>query len=187
MGKILDIGNELAVARFLNESRGKFIRYITSKYSVDEMTAEDVFQDSCIAMWENIQNGNLQNLTSSAFTYLLSIGINKVNKQLGKDHKLVFRDDFSGEGDDSDEIADDDMTSDEQLKQQLVANAVNEMKHSNCKEILWAYYRDRLSMDGIAALLGLNNANTAKARKNQCMGKLKEKLKEMFKVYEVNH
>lgn len=186
MGKTLDISNELAVARFLNESKGKFVNYMTAHYGISEMDAEDFYQEACIAMWENIQNEKLKNLTVSAFTYLLQIGINKVNKKLGREDKEIHgASEIIQVKGESEEMTDED-SSDNELRHQLVSNAVNEMKHSKCKEILWSYYRDRLSMDTIAKTLNMSNANVAKTRKNQCMGKLKDKILELFKMYDIN-
>ncbi len=50
------------------------------------------------------------------------------------------------------------------------------------RRILLLFYEEKKSMAEIANIMGYNNSDTAKARKNQCMNQLKKKMAELMEA-----
>ncbi len=70
-------GNDSRVINSVyKEFRPKFCSYFRTKYNKDEDYVVDLFQDSFMAVYNNIQSGKLTegNLTSSLQTYFMSVG-----------------------------------------------------------------------------------------------------------------
>jgi len=191
MAKKIDfeIPDEKVLSHFFEHERRKILVILQSRLGLGTEDAEDIYQNSCIALFQNIHAGKLDNLTASLSTYFTSICLNQAKKFLRDRHSLTS---FDGiiEQTQQDEysasqielilgLSESDITA-EQKK--MMRDIVQDLP-SPCEEILWAYYGDNLSMKEIAPLVGYSNADGVKARKSQCMSKLKErfeKLKSLF-------
>ena len=149
-----------------------FINYFKTRYGKTQEYIVDLFQDSCVILWQNIHDGKLRedNLSSSLSTYLLSIG---KYTMMAKDRKYK-------------EILDDNAINNlrfvvddaDELKYQIerenfIDRAVSSLK-SPCNELLRAFYWDKLSGQQIALKLGYGNPDSVKTQKNKCMNKLKQ-------------
>lgn len=66
--------NESAISRLYDAYRGGFITFAVRNFHVDNDTAADIYQESFIALYQNIRNGKLTNLSVSLKTYLFKIG-----------------------------------------------------------------------------------------------------------------
>ncbi len=53
-----------------------------------------------------------------------------------------------------------------------------------CRRLLMVFYFEKKSMDEIAALLGYNQANTAKSKKNKCMDRMRDKAKAILSAFQ---
>jgi DNA-directed RNA polymerase specialized sigma24 family protein len=60
---------------FFTKEKRKTVALLRDRYNLSHESAEDVYQDSCIALFQNIKNGKLVSLTSSLSTYFTQICI----------------------------------------------------------------------------------------------------------------
>ena len=58
---------------FIAHERNLDIAYLRKNMGISQENAEDIYQDSCIALITNIRNGKLTKLTTSLSSYLLQI------------------------------------------------------------------------------------------------------------------
>ena len=163
--------DDTIISSFYKEYKDRFFSYFKAHYGKTKEYLTDLFQDSCLVLWQNIRDEKLRpdNLTSSLITYLLSVG---KYTMMARDRKYK-------------EIQDDDAiaklrfvaSDEEELKNQIereayISQVVSGMK-SPCAELLKAFYWDKLSGQQIAQKLGYSNADSVKTQKHKCMGKLK--------------
>ena len=163
--------DESIISSFYGAYKGRFVSYFKVHFGKTDAYLTDLFQDSCLALWQNIRDEKLRedNLTSSLMTYVLSIG---KYTMMARDRKIK-------------EILDDEAISrlrfiesdEEELKtlierEAFINGIVSQMK-SPCAELLKAFYWDRLSGQQIALKLGYSNPDSVKTQKHKCMGKLK--------------
>ena len=163
--------NESIISSFYQKYKERFIAYFRSHFRKSDEYLTDLYQDSCLVLWQNIRDDKLRedNLTSSLETYLISVG---KYSMMARDRKYK-------------EILDDDAISrlrfvesdEEELKSRIeredyINNLVANMKPP-CSELLKAFYWDRLSGQQIANKLGYSNPDSVKTQKHKCMGKLK--------------
>lgn len=185
-----EVPNEVQLGIFIEKERNKAIGYLRKHLSLIEEDAEDVFQDSCLALFNNIKNGKLQSLTSTLSTYLLKICINQGLKIINKSKSIIpfeqqieitQKDEYSeSKIDELLGFGDDGSITIEQKK--IMHNIVQDLPYP-CEEILWYYYGDDLSTQTIAELLNYSNSRTVITTKSRCMSKLKERfnrIKEEF-------
>lgn len=176
-----------ALDAFIKSQRDKAIAYLQRNFSVSKDECEDIFQDSFIILYQNAQEGKLDNLTSSVSTYFMAICRNKTMELLRTKGKYIHApiDDESQKCTPFIESKinkvlsfDNDDTSIEQ-KEALVRDIVKDLP-SPCNELLWGFYRDGLSMKDLAERYGYSNENTVKVTKHRCCDKFKRRFTEMF-------
>ena len=175
---IADSLKQLAIGPVIEHEREKAICLLVKKYSVDEDDAEDIVQDSSIALFKNIKEGKLVKLTSTLSTYFMQICINQTRDFLKKRNSVSFDEAFEiTSGDEYSKSKIDELlgfgetgitTEQKEIMHDLVQNLPKP-----CDEILWYYYGDNLDMATIAQLLDYSSADTAKTTKSRCMSKLK--------------
>ena len=166
------ITDERLLGRFMQEQRRKNIALMTKRYSMSNDDAEDVYQEACIALFKNIKDGKLVELTSTLSTYFTKICVFQSLKKI-RDVKSAYSIDdrqYSSENVDFLLGMNEESISSEQ--QEAMANIVNHMPPP-CDIILWSFYYENMSMAEIALLINFNGADSVKAKKSQCMTKLK--------------
>lgn len=138
----------------------------------DSERISEWYQEAFFIFFEQVRNGQLNQLDSTVSTYLIGIG-----KNLGRDHRKKYwerkvekkgvdvlqfvEDEASTYGETADPSA-------ERLKTAL------SMIGAPCREVLNMYYYRRFSMEAIAERTGLKNENTAKKTKYECLKKLRK-------------
>lgn len=150
--------------------------------------AEDIYQEACVALYQNIQSGKLVELTSSLSTYFTSICMNKGKKLLDRRPDNIS---FEGavENTEGDEYSTSQIETILGLGDGITAEQRATMRDivqdlpSPCEEILWSYYGDGLQMKEIAELIGFNGPDSVKSKKSQCMSKLKERFMRIIKEF----
>jgi RNA polymerase sigma factor (sigma-70 family) len=145
-----------------------FIKFALKNFAVDHDTAEDIYQESFIALYENMEKGKCTEPSVSIQTYLFAIGKNKLLNHL--------RDNTRETVDISENILPPDISGEPEewkRKQEIVYRTVCEMPEP-CSRILTLFYYDRKSMAEIAHTFNYKNEQVAKNRKYLCIGKLKE-------------
>lgn len=172
--------DERVISAFYAAQRLSFFAFFRTHYSKDDAYILDLFQDTCIVLWKNIQHGKLteEALKSSLSTYFISIG---KYTMMAKDRKYK-------EIIDDDEISKLKFTEDdaEELQKRIelddfIYRMVREMKPP-CDALLKAQYWDKLSGVEIAEKYGFKNADSVKAQKFKCIKKLKPLIEKFMKL-----
>lgn len=183
-----NITDDKLLGQFFEKERNKLIAVLRNRLSVQTEDAEDIYQDACVALFNNIKNGKLKTLTCSLSTYFtqicLNLGYNFVNRGQSTtsfdqmlensqydEYGLTQLEAVLGLGDG---------LSQEQTT--MMREIVQDLPHP-CEDILWAHYGDDLSMKEIADVVGFNGADSVKSKKSQCMSKLKERFTRIIKSF----
>lgn len=166
--------NERELGAFFNKERKKTIAFLCKNYSFSHDDAEDVYQDSCLALFKNIKTGKLKTLTSKLSTYFIQVCINQALKKI--------RDARKTEVYDANQVnalvgLDGGFTIDQQQAMEELVKSLP----SPCNNILWSYYYDNMNMAEIAGLIHFSNADSVKAKKSQCMSQLRSAYGERIK------
>lgn len=148
---------------------------------VKDVTFDDVFEEACIILMENVKAGKLDeketNLEGYLYVVCKRIALRYAKKKsLSIDRDEVMLKDEVKEsflGTPEEEAADA-----ETVKAFL--DKVLEAMPSNQRAILQYYYWDKMSMSEIAALCGFKNENVAKSTKNRYMDKFKNIARQML-------
>ena len=165
--------NQEVISKFYVSFSDKFRRILKSKYSsvyMDEDFLADIYQDTVVRLWENIQREkiSLENLTSDIAAYLMGIGENVLREALRKKKEVSIEDlpelpDYTKKFISAYEINE---------RNKAIRKLVDSMEEP-CAPILLDFYWRGYSMEEISKRLGYANANSAKTQKNKCMNKLK--------------
>lgn len=178
--------NPIQLSKFLTDNKQRTLQYLKNAFpalSFDD--TEDVYQDSSLALYLNICNGKLNNLTSSLYTYFLRICINLSLKLLNKRERMLTV--AIGDGGAGCRAIPCDMLEQamlnedesetrriEERKQKLVNAIIVEM-NEQCRHLLLGRYVDGYSWSSIAQRYGIANADTAKSIAYRCRKKFREK------------
>ena len=169
-------GNQRIITTFYKVYRQEFLRNISTYYHIhnDELLS-DVFQETVLRLWKNIQSGKLteKTLTTPLAGYLYSIGklvtLEFCRKEGINTHRNVDEFDTIIKTIDADSWFG--KVSDQEI---AIREMVYAMKEP-CAPLLLMFYWDELSWDAIAKQLHYKDANSAKAQKYKCMQKLKSR------------
>lgn len=175
--------------------RSDFINLFRIKHRAQDIEQIiDAYQDSCVVLWNNIQEGKLtfhklEEYHASLKTYLFSIGRNKLVSSYRKSQKEVKTNDlelFSVKRNTNNLTEDyrnsqfllqeEELSERETVIQQLVANM-----QEPCNTLLKLYYWEKKDGQQIAALLNYKNPDSVKTQKFKCMKKLKMALMNRLK------
>lgn len=185
---------------FFEENRQRTLCYLESRFPVlQEDDIEDIFQDSSIALFLKIQNNELLDLTSSLYTFFLSICINIARNKVNRSHPTCLLPDnitdFDFEPIQCDKLEElenlvgyeiaEEQTDQEYLNwiEQQVREGVRQMKPP-CNQILWSFYWDGLSHRTIADMFGMKSEDVSKTQANRCKHKFSDFIKKVIASYE---
>lgn len=181
MDLLKDIQDNQTTNRIYTELRTGFFAYIhVAVRLITEEELEEVYNDSFLALCDNISSGKLQTLTCSLQTYINQIGRNKAISLLrAKDNTTEIPNYEIGFSNSSFDIADDDETNVEMREE--IYRIVQEFDCDKCRKILFGFYWQHQSLETLAQLIGARSADVVKTEKSRCMKRLREKVKEVFK------
>lgn len=169
-------GNGSAISKLYDTYCREFVSFACGSFNIDRDTATDIYQDSFIALYHNIQNGKLTNFSVSLKSYLFHIG----------KHKLMNH--CRNRSARHEEEMDDSLldipyfeSQDWQRKQEITYEAVLQMTEP-CSTVLTLYYWEKQSMAEIARRMEYKSEQVAVNRKSLCMKKLKQHLITLFKA-----
>lgn len=176
--------------RFLAEEKGKVLAYLRKKFSISDDDLDDIFQESSMALFLNIRDGKLANLTSTLSTYFLRICINQALKSIGKRQKVVplfddstitNKDEFrSDKIDDLYKLCTEDEDAERVAQSERIVQSIIEVMPDTCKNIFKGYYWDNFTTSTIADMFGFANANSVKTQKYKCLQKFRNKYNELM-------
>lgn len=151
--------------------RGDFIKWALFRFTIEEETAEDVFSDAIIDMYQNVLNGKyIKAANVSLKTYLFEIGKNKIlnivnrNKMAGNHLKIIGLQQGMGSYD----VFDKERTVEMSIKVKELMQMIDE----KCRRVLSLFYFHNLSMSDIASEMDFKNEDVAKNKKLKCLKKL---------------
>ena len=179
---------------FLAEEKGKVLAYLRKKFSISDDDLDDIFQESSMALFLNIRDGRLANLTSTLSTYFLRICINQTLKSIGKQQKVVplfddstitNKDEFrSDKIDELYRLCTEDEDAERVAQAERIVQNIIEVMPDTCKNIFKGYYWDNFTTSTIADMFGFANANSVKTQKYKCLQKFRNKYNEQMKQYD---
>ena len=165
-------------------------------FSISDDDLEDIFQEASTALFLNIRDGKLTELTNecSLGKYFRKVCDNQALKFLRKRSRILLPYDDSRlsnpnvvRNDKLDElygICIDTEEIDKKVRMQKLVNEIIDSMTDTCKSILKGFYWDDLSMATIAEENNFPNANAVKAQKYKCMKKYHSKFKDLWeKIY----
>jgi RNA polymerase sigma factor (sigma-70 family) len=168
-------GDEKALGAFYRENFAK-IAHLVLKNSGDEEDAKDVYQEGMMEVILQVRAAKLDQLESKLSTYLYSICHHKWIDRLRRRNKAV-------------EVAWEDaemgVVLEEEAEQMPYLQALEQVMGQigdKCRELLQAFYYEKLPMTQIAWRLGFKDDNSAKSQKNKCMDKARDLAKEVIKT-----
>ena len=164
-------------------------------FYVDEMTRDDIFQDTLVVLWMQIEQGvilvqddalcfrnkagKVLPMVSNLRTYFMGIAKNKHREYQRTERKMALLADHELPERAEDAETDDMM----ETQTTIINNCIARMPH-RCQQILTMFYYEELALDDILLRLeGMGSKDALKTRKNKCMNTLKESARELVNRY----
>jgi len=150
------------------------------KNSGSKEDAKDIFQDSVIVLYKNLKNETFE-LNGKISSYLYSISRNIWLKKL-RDSKIITStledhgDSFVHDANILNEIV--------YSENQKMIGKILTQAGERCKELLKAFYYEKLSMKKIASTQGYSNEQIAKNQKVRCLKKIRSILNKSEHYFE---
>ena len=147
------------------EFSADFIQWLCGRLGCEQEMAKDIYQQSILIFYENIQSGKLTHLTSQVKTYLYSIGRNKYYEALreqGRNQKIQAED----------------------MEREPIPEAM--LQHIEvclerlgepCRALLMQYYYHQRSMEELVSMFDYKNVDSAKNQKYKCLERLRKMVK----------
>lgn len=175
------------VRKWYERLRIPFLNKLINKYpGMTLYDADDLYQDAFLAIYDNIQKDSLRYNPDKFASYIITIGMNLASKRWRKMGKTDSFDKGFDTDDEEQSKPSDSLDLEKIINKlpngeglynnsELQSLLGNELAHTPdpCATIIGLYYgldNDHgLSMKEIALRMGLKNADTAKAKKSQCM------------------
>ena len=178
------------INRFIAEERYKVLAYLRKTFSVSDDDLSDIYQEASVALFMNIRDGKLSNLTSTLSTYFLRICINQTLKFMGKqkktvplfdDSRLTNKDSFRPDKiDELYQLCTEDEEAEKVSRSEKIVQSIIETMPDTCKNVFQGYYWDNLTTTTIAEMFGFANANSVKTQKYKCLQKFRTKYNELM-------
>lgn len=162
--------NQDAIKKLYLNNKLAFFK-LANRYKINNHDALDIYQDSVVALIENAQKGNIDNLKSSVNTYLLGICKNKIYSYL-KNNKTIFVEDFDLNLNDTYITTEVNLNDNEKRLKQAY-----ETLGEQCQKILKLFYFENKKLDEIKTLLNYETKDVLKSQKSRCIAHLKKILK----------
>ena len=173
--------------RFIDESREKTLAFLRKRYtSLNQEDLEDVYQDSSIALFQNLQSGKYEEQNAGLYTYFLRICINQALKSVSKmvpsmplDVQVKIGDEDGYQDEKLEELLNtiyeiEGYDEQQQTNSDNIVNGILKSLSDKCQDLLWGHYGDGLSWEILADMFELANANSAKSTANRCRNQFKD-------------
>lgn len=158
---------------------------------VRDVTFDDVYQEACIILMENVKAGKLDlegevNLSGYLYVICKRIALRyaakkrplRIVERPEEKDEVVIKDE-GNEGNDLQEDSPEKQEMEEEEAMKFLERVLDSIPPT-CKSILKRFYWDKMSMKDIATLTGLKNEDTAKSTKKRCMDKFRNIAKAML-------
>ncbi len=171
-------GNDKILNILYASYRSKFFGYFVKTFDIPLADIADIYQDSWVGVWENVQDGKLTslNLNVKLETYLFQVGKyiflarNRKTKNIKKEN-IEKLNRFS-------ETENIDLDNNQILSSKRDDCALMIVRNMSepCSSILLNFYVEQKSGKQIAMELGYQDADSIKTQKYKCMQKVKNEL-----------
>ena len=172
--------NDERTWRFIcRNMKSGFASIVAQAFSYSNFTnedMEDIFQDSCIVLMRKVKAGGVTVTREGAlFSFLVQVGkltacnLLRKRKSITPEEVVTISENLHKEDEDYEISVDE-----KQKSQDEFLDRVFDSIPPDCKTLLKHFYWGRKSMDDIASILGMRNADSAKTKKTKCMNKFKD-------------
>lgn len=188
---IIPKGPELEA--FIAHERELDICYLRNNMGISQSDAEDIYQESCIALVTNIRTGKLTKLTASLSTYLLQICKYQATNLFREQKKSFTQDDFSNvrsDIEDCDDNFNDDCIDDILNLMDDEVDPYNDILDQTedivqnlpepCNTLIWGKFWKKFSHNELANMLGYKSANVSKTQLSRCLDKFQAKISSLI-------
>lgn len=173
--------NDPIIAIYYKGLKSEFIKNLRTRYNcIPPDYLDDIYQDSFIELGEQIISGKLteEKLTVPIGAYLYGIG-KIIAHNYVKNEEVVLDDVDTMHVTDNDSL----FTKDDR---ELIREYVERIAEP-CLSVLRMFYFEEYTMFSIAKLMKYKSEDVAKTRKNKCMTRLKEIIKnELYGRFDAN-
>lgn len=164
--------DEALLKKIYLENKLSFFK-IANQYQLPEDVALDIYQDSMVALIENVRKNKINDLQSSINTYFIGIGKFMIYNYLKSVNKIRLEDIDSIEVNNYDNFTTDE---DELNSKELAFKKAYETLGDQCKQILNLFYFENKKLDEIQTILNYENKDVLKSQKSRCISHLKKLL-----------
>jgi RNA polymerase sigma factor (sigma-70 family) len=150
-----------------------FIAGFIKKNSGSETDAEDIYQEGLLVVFRKIRAGEkVQFLKSYIYSVCRLKWLNELRNRRRHPVDLIENhEQFFGDMEDIER---------NELPYHATMNEALQALDDLCRKLLLAFYFEKLSMETIAQRFNYSQANTAKAKKNKCMDRIRSKAKKLL-------
>ena len=146
--------------------RNDFISFGRTLHN-DQNDLIDAFQESVIALYENLVAGKISESQTLLKTYLFAIGKNKLLDYADKRRRQsIMSQEYANS---AERYRETNRNSDH-----YPMNKAMEQLGEKCRELLLLFYFHRYSINAIMFEMNYKNENTVKANKSRCLAQLRE-------------
>lgn len=163
-------GDHKAIEGIYKRFKVDFLEF-SSRFSISEEDAVDIYQDSIVVLYENILSGKLTSLSSSVKTYLFAIGKYKIYNSLKVKPTIENIDDYEYtlEEEDNDEF----LLQEENIKKMQRAY---QQLGSRCQEVIRLFYYEGQTIEEIKERLDYTTKDVVKSQKSRCIKQIRKLL-----------
>jgi RNA polymerase sigma factor (sigma-70 family) len=164
-------GDEGALEELYRENR-KPVTALVRRNSGTEDDADDMLQEALVTLWERVRSGRFR-YSAKLGTFIYATARNMWLRRLARARREVPETDADPPADDASPL--------ELMIEEEEAEAVRlalERLGEPCRKLLLLFYWEEESMETIASLLGMANADTVKSKKYQCKKSLEALVRE---------
>lgn len=153
--------------------RPKFIRWGQDNHRIGAHDLADIFQNALVIMVLNIESGRLTSLSGTLCTYLFGVGKNLIHAFVRKQKRIDLpgNDELPSGGDDEDPGAEAKMI--EQQHNDGLWKDVDDLGEP-CRSILILTYKEGMTSQEIADVLGYASAEVVRQLRKRCLDKIRK-------------
>lgn len=155
---------------FDEQFRGPIFKMIQGEGKADQATAEDIWQDTCLIILDNLKRGNVFERRSKLSTYLYRIArnlwITRMNREIKRQEKEQQALEIMASWPTAEEIL-------QRKENQALLWSLIDRLSPECQKVL-SYFMQGMSLADIALDLGYKNAGVAKSKRYSCTKSLKK-------------
>lgn len=180
INRIID-GDGKAFDQMYKALKPSFIKITKSKYDMDKSEAEDLYHESLAVLYNNVATGRLERDSlpdKKLRAYVLQIAKNTLfNKRRKRQPPLVFDPNYPNYPNPEDIPYDQEIDDKLFIIRETVRNMPNP-----CRDLLKLAIYEKKKNPEIASIMKYAKAASVKTQRSRCMTRLREKVKERFKM-----